>query len=513
MNTPNIGSKSKKTLFSRTLDGIEMVGNKLPHPATLFALLGLLVILLSGFLDLFHLSARHPGTNEDIKAVSLMNGDGLRRIVVNLVKNFTGFAPLGTVLVALLGIGIAEASGLINAGLRALVLTAPKKLLTMVVVFAGVMSNAASEAGYVILIPLAALLFQAFGRHPLAGLAAAFAGVSGGYSANLLLGTVDPLLAGLTTESARIIIPEYSVNPAANYYFMFVSTFLLTAVGTFVTEKIVEPRLMRDGLGEGGPSQVEALTPLEKKGMRAAAVAVALLAILLLLAVVPENGVLRDPKTFSVLDSPFLHGIVAILFVLAFVPGVVYGLVTGSFRNDSDVVNGMGKAMSTLGTYIVLVFFAAQFVAFFNWTNIGLIIAITGADFLKSIGLVGIPLFVAFILVSAFINLFMGSASAKWAIMAPVFVPMFMLLGYTPELTQCAYRIGDSCTNIVTPMMSYFALIVAFAQKYKADAGIGTIIATMMPYSLFFLVSWSILLIIWMMIGLPVGPGAGLWLK
>lgn len=513
MNKTDTAASPKKNLFSRILDNIEVVGNKLPHPATLFALLAFLVVVLSGLLDLFHLTARHPGTGEEIKAVSLMSSDGLRRIVINLVKNFTGFAPLGTVLVALLGIGIAESSGLISACLRALVLSAPKKLLTMVVVFAGVMSNAASEAGYVILIPLAAVLFQAFGRHPLAGLAAAFAGVSGGYSANLLLGTVDPLLAGLTTESAKIIIPGYSVNPAANYYFMVASTFLLTAVGTFVTEKIVEPRLMRNGMGDGGATQVEALNPLEKKGMRAAGITIALLVILLLLAVIPGDGILRDPKTFSVLDSPFLHGIVAILFVLAFVPGVVYGLVTGSFKNDSDIVNGMGKAMSTLGTYIVLVFFAAQFVAFFNWTNIGLIVAITGADFLKGIGLVGIPLFIAFILVSAFINLFMGSASAKWAIMAPVFVPMFMLLGYTPELTQCAYRIGDSCTNIVTPMMSYFALIVAFAQKYKPDSGIGTIIATMMPYSLFFIVSWSILLIVWMLIGLPVGPGADLYLK
>jgi aminobenzoyl-glutamate transport protein len=503
----------EKSIFSRSLDWIEIIGNKLPHPATLFALLGLLVILFSGLLDLFHLSARHPGTGEEIRAISLMNGDGLRRIVVNLVRNFTGFAPLGTVLVALLGIGIAEASGLINASLRALVLSAPRKLLTMVVVFAGVLSNAASEAGYVILIPLAALLFQAFGRHPLAGLAAAFAGVSGGYSANLLLGTIDPLLAGLTTESAKILIPDYSVNPAANYYFMVASTFLITAVGTLVTEKIVEPRLLRQGWSQTTSVEVEALSTLEKKGMRAAGITVAFLMILLLLAVVPEDGVLRDPKTFSILDSPFLHGIVAILFVIAFVPGVVYGIVTGSFKSDADVVNGMGKAMSTLGTYIVLVFFAAQFVAFFNWTNIGLIVAITGADFLKSIGLVGIPLIVAFILVCAFINLFMGSASAKWAIMAPVFVPMFMLLGYSPELTQCAYRIGDSCTNIITPMMSYFALIVAFAQKYKPDSGIGTIIATMMPYSVLFLLTWSSFLILWMLIGLPVGPGAGLYLK
>jgi aminobenzoyl-glutamate transport protein len=502
----------KKSLFYRALDVIEVVGNTLPHPATLFAALALVVALLSGLFDLVHVAVRHPGTGEIVRAVSLLNGDGLRRIVTNLVRNFTNFAPLGTVLVALLGIGIAEASGLINAGLRALVLSAPRKLLTMVVVFAGIMSNAASEAGYVILIPLAAVLFQAFGRHPMAGLAAAFAGVSAGYSANLLLGTVDPLLAGLSTESAHIIDPTYSVNPAANYYFMVASTFLLTVAGTWVTEKIVEPRLMK--LGSIGVQQEEVvpLSATEKKGMLAAGISILLFGGLLLWAVVPEQGVLRDPKTFSVLDSPFLHGIVAIIFVGALIPGVVYGFVTGSFRNDADVIGGMGKAMSTLGTYIVLVFFAAQFVAFFSWTNIGLIIAIEGAELLRSIGLVGIPLILSFVLVSAFLNLFMGSASAKWAVMAPVFVPMLMLLGYTPELTQAAYRIGDSTTNIVTPMMSYFALIVAFAQKHKPDAGIGTIIATMVPYTVVFLIAWSVLLVVWIVFDIPVGPGAGLHL-
>jgi aminobenzoyl-glutamate transport protein len=501
----------KKNIFYRSLDLIEIIGNKLPHPATLFALLAVLVALLSGLFELFDVTTKHPGTGEEIKAVSLLSGDGLRRIVTNLVRNFTGFAPLGTVLVALLGIGLAEASGLIGALLRGLVLWAPRKLITMVVVFAGIMSNAASEAGYVILIPLAAVIFQAFGRHPLVGLAAAFAGVSAGYSANLLLGTVDPLLAGLTTESAKIIQPTYLVNPAANYYFMMISTFLLTFVGTWVTEKIVAPRFPNDEVQNTSSSNVDPLSVVEKRGIRAAALSVVILTILLLLAVVPEQGVLRDPKTFSVLDSPFLHGIVAILFLFALVPGIVYGYVTKAFKNDADIINGMGKAMSAMGTYIVLVFFAAQFVSFFSWTNIGLIIAITGAEFLKGIGLVGIPLIVSFIFVSAFINLFMGSASAKWAVMAPVFVPMFMLLGYSPELTQCAYRIGDSCTNVVTPMMSYFALIVAFAQKHKPESGIGTIIATMLPYSLFFLITWSLLLIVWILIGIPVGPGAGLY--
>jgi aminobenzoyl-glutamate transport protein len=500
----------KKSFFYRALDFIEYVGNKLPHPATLFALFAFLVIVFSRVFAQFDLAVTHPSTGKTIQPVSLLSADGIRRIVTNLVTNFTGFVPLGTVLVAMLGVGVAEGSGLLGTALRGLVLSAPRKLITVVVVFAGVMSNAASEAGYVILIPLGAIIFLAFGRHPLAGLAAAFAGVSGGYSANLVLGTVDPLLSGITTETARIIDPQYNVNPAANYYFMAASTFLITAVGTLVTERIVEPRL---GSFDGGKHEVEPLNPIEKRGLIVAALAFAAFAALLLLAVVPEGGVLREPETGGVLHSPFLTGIVAIIFLMFFVPGLAYGLATRSLRNDTDTINAMGKTMSTLGVYIVLVFFAAQFVAFFSWTNLGIIIAIKGAEFLKSIGLTGIPLILAFILVAAFLNLFMGSASAKWAIMAPVFVPMFMLLGYTPELTQTAYRIGDSTTNIITPMMSYFALIVAFAQKHKPDAGIGTIIATMIPYTVTFLIAWSLLLLIWMLLDIPVGPGAGLYLQ
>ncbi|MCL4849163.1 MAG: AbgT family transporter [Acidobacteria bacterium] len=500
----------KPPLLYRVLDGIEYVGNKLPHPATLFALFALLVIVLSWVCSALGVSAVHPSTGREILPVNLMNGDGLRRIMTSLVTNFTGFVPLGTVLVAMLGVGVAEGTGLLGAGIRALVLSAPKRLVTIVVVFSGVLSNAASEAGYVILIPLAAIIFHAFGRHPLAGLAAAFAGVSGGYSANLVLGTVDPLLAGLTTEAARILDPGYSVNPAANYYFMAASTFLVTAVGAFVTDRIVEPRL---GTYEGDDVTMDHLGPKEKRGLAAAGVTVFALTVLLLLATVPEWGVLRNPQTGSLLDSPFLSGIVAIIFVGFFLPGLAYGFAAGTIKNDADVMNAMGKTMSGLGLYIVLVFFAAQFVAFFGWTNLGLIVAIDGATFLKGIGLTGIPLIIGFVFVSAILNLFMGSASAKWAILAPVFVPMLMLLGYTPELTQTAYRIGDSTTNLVTPMMSYFALIIAFAQKYKGDAGIGTIIATMIPYTVAFLVVWTAFLVAWILLGIPVGPGAGLFLE
>jgi len=494
------------------LDFVEKVGNLLPHPTSLFALFALSVIILSAVAAWFDLSAIHPGTGEPIKAVSLLNGDGLRRIVTDMVKNFTGFAPLGTVLVALLGIGVAEGTGLIGAALRLLVLKAPRSLLTAVLVFAGIMSNAGSEIGYVLLVPLGAVIFLAVGRHPLAGLAAAFAGVSGGYSANLLLGTVDPLLAGLSQEAARIIDPNYLVNPACNYYFMVVSAFVLTAAGTWVSERIVEPRL---GKYEGAEKAMD-LQPLsdeEKRGLKFALAATLIIVGLTLWAVVPADGVLRDPKTGELLHSPFLSGIVALLFLASAATGIAYGIGARTVRQSADVVNPMGKAMSTLGSYIALVFFAAQFVAYFGWTNLGLITAVKGAEFLKSIGFEGIPLMVSFVLVAASLNMFMGSASAKWAVMAPVFVPMFMLLGYTPELTQAVYRVGDSCTNIISPMMSYFALIVSFVQRYTKEAGIGTVIATMLPFTAAFLVAWSVLLVVWLLLGLPMGPGAGLYLS
>jgi aminobenzoyl-glutamate transport protein len=499
-------------LTSRFLSVVEKGGNALPHPATLFALLALLLVILSALAAALGIAATHPGTGEIVRPVNLLSVEGLHRILTSLVTNFTGFVPLGTVLVALLGIAVAEGSGLIGAALKLLVLSAPRRLLTFAIVFAGVMSNTASEIGYVLLVPLAAVIFAGVGRHPLAGLAAAFAGVSGGYSANLLLGTVDPLLAGLSQEAARIIQPGYLVNPACNYYFMAVSTFFIAGAGTWITERIIVPRL-----GEYGAAQPQEaasqLTAEEKRGLRFAGAAAALFAIFLLLGTVPAGGFLRDPKTGDLLHSPFLSGIVALIFFGGFFVGLAYGVGAKTFRSDSDVVNAMSKSMSTMGTYLVLVFFAAQFVAFFNWTHLGLILAVSGADVLRASGLGGVPLMIGFVGLTGFVNLFMGSASAKWAIMAPVFVPMFMLLGYSPELTQAAYRVGDSSTNIISPMMSYFALIVAFVQKYDARAGIGTIVALMLPYTAVFLVIWSMLLGAWIVAGLPLGPGAELYLS
>jgi len=495
----------------RFLGLVERAGNALPHPGTIFALMAVAVVVASGVARLLGLSAVHPGTGETIEAVSLLSRDGLHRILTGMVTNFTGFAPLGTVLVAMIGIGLAEASGLIGAALRLLVLSAPRRLLTFVVVLAGVLSNTASEIGYVLLVPLAGTLFIAFGRHPVAGLAAAFAGVSGGYSANLLLGTIDPLLAGLTQEAAHLVDPSYSVNPAANYYFMVVSTLVVALAGTWVTEVIVVRRL---GAWKGGAAdEVQPLSASERRGLLWASVAGLLFAGLLALGTIPSDGSLRDPETGSLLQSPFLSGIVALIFLGALALGAAYGLGAGTIRSDGEAMKGMGKAIGTLGTYTVLVFFAAQFVAYFNWTNLGLILAVKGASALQTLGLGPMPLMLSFVVLAAMVNLSIGSASAKWAIMAPIFVPMFMFVGISPELTQAAYRVGDSVSNVVSPMMSYFALVLAFFERYMPRAGLGTVVATMLPYTVVFLFVWSLLLAIWMLLGLPLGPAAPLYIE
>lgn len=496
------------------LGAIERVGNKLPHPATIFVILCAIIIAVSALMAKMGVSVTYTGLDRstmEIKemtatVVSLLTPEGIRYMFTSAVNNFTSFAPLGTVLVALLGVGVAEGTGLIGTLLTKLVTSTPKRLITVVVVFAGVMSSIASDAGYVVLVPLGAIVFLSFGRHPMAGLAAAFAGVSGGFSANLLAGPTDALLAGISTEGAKLFSDTASVGTADNWYFIFVSTFLITIIGTIITEKIVEPKL---GKYNGEEKAIlEDITSEQKRGLKFAGIAALLFLVLMGICLLP-NGVLRNPETNEILKSPFMDSIVIIISLLFFIPGVAYGIGCRTVKDDKDVINLMAKSMSAMGGYIVLVFFAAQFVQYFSYSNIGIVIAVNGANLLEGIGLTGIPLIVAFVLLTAFINLFMGSASAKWAIMAPVFIPMLMSLGNSPALVQMAYRIGDSTTNIISPLMSYFALIVAFTEKYDKKSGVGTLITIMVPYSIAFLIGWTALLIIWYMIGLPLGPGVG----
>jgi aminobenzoyl-glutamate transport protein len=502
-----LSTTKKPSLFNRFLNVVEKGGNKLPHPVTIFLILSVIVIIVSEIVSRAGITVSYydakAKADATVNAISLMNAVGLQYIINSAVKNFTGFAPLGTVLVAMLGVGVAEGTGLIGAALKKLVLSTPKRLITAVVVFAGIMSNVASDAGYVVLVPLGAIVFLSFKRHPLAGLAAAFAGVSGGFSANLLLGTIDPLLAGITNEALKAGGFTTSIQPTANLYFMMVSTFLLTALGTWVTEKIVEPRL-GEYKGSHAVESMEVSTN-EKKGLKAAGISLLIATAAMLFLTLPANAWL---KLDGSLDT-FIHdGLVPTIMLFFLIPGLAFGIASGTIKNDKDVVHSMSKAMASMGGYLVLAFVAAQFVAYFGYTKLGIILAVSGANFLQSIGLTGLPLILGFILVSAFINLFIGSASAKWAIMAPIFVPMLLMAGITPEFTQLAYRIGDSSTNIISPLMSYFAVIVVFAQKYDEDTGIGTLISSMVPYSIVFLLGWTALLMVWYFLGLPIGPGA-----
>lgn len=501
--------ETKNTLY-KILNFVERVGNAVPNPAILFVALTFIVVIASAIVTSAEITVQHPTTKETIKAVNLLSVEGLHRILTGLVTNFTSFAPLGTVLVALLGIAVAEASGLIRTSLRLLVMSSPKKLLTVVVVFAGVLSHTASDIGYVLLIPLSAMIFLAVGRHPLAGLAAAFAGVSGGFSANLLLGPIDAMLAGITQEAAHIVDPAYSVTPVANYYFMASSAILVTALGTWITEKIVVPRL-GEYKGDAVPEKLEVLTDAEKRGMKFAFAALLIFVGVILLGTIPADGFLRDAKTGNLLKSPLLSGIVAVIFAGGVFLGLAFGIGARTVKSTNDVTNAMEGSMKTMATYLVLAFFAAQFIALFNWSNLGVIIAVNGAEVLKNLEISGITLIITFIVATMILDLLIGSAAAKWALVAPIFVPMMMILGYSPEMTQATYRIGDSVINIVSPLMSYFPLIVAFAQKYDPKAGIGTLMALMMPYSVAFFVGWTLFLVVWFYLGLPLGPGAELF--
>jgi len=496
----------------RLLDAIERIGNRLPEPITLFAILCLVVVVASAIAAQLGVQVPHPRDGTPILAVSLLTPANVQRMFTEAVHNFTGFAPLGIVLVTMIGMGVAEGSGLVAAALRGFAVSIPRGLLTAAIVFIGVNANIAADAGIVVLPPLAALLFMAAGRHPLAGIAAGFAGVAGGFSANLLPSSLDALLAGLsqTALDASQLLPGYHVQVTGNWFFLFASTFLLTAVGAWVTERLVEPRL---GPWQGAATAIERGSDLERRGLLAAGLTVLVSLGLYLALVLSPQAPLRLPGVTGVESwKPFFDSIVILVMLLFLLPGLVYGWVTGSIRSDRDVARMSGEAMSTMGTYIVLSFVAAQFVNWFAWSNLATILAVRGAHLLRDLGLDGLALMVGLVFATAVLNLFTSSASAKWATFAPVFVPMFLLLGFSPEGTQVIYRVGDSCTNIITPLLPYMPFILTAVRRYKPEAGMGTIIALMMPYALTFLASWTVLLLLWDRMNWPIGPGIGLHL-
>ena len=500
--------KARRGFGTVLLDGVEWAGNKLPDPVTLFAMAIGLVIGLSAYYAGTGLSVTHPGTGKEVAAVSLLDVEQVRRLFTDMTKVFAEFPPLALVLMMMIGVGVAERSGLIGAALSGVVRSTPKSLLTGAIVFAGVMSSLAADAGYVVLVPLAAAIYAASGRHPLAGLAAAFAGVAGGFSSNLLVTPLDPLLSGLTQAAAQIIDPAREVKATANYFLMMALVPLFTLVGWWVTDRIVEPRLegstpwqMPGGAQPNERSELD--TRRERRGLAfAGIVALALIAGFTWLSSGPGMPFRGDDGSIE----PLLRSLVSILFVSFLLCGLAYGIAAATITSDKDAVKMMNAALGDMGGYIVLAFFAAVFIALFNWSNLGIIMSVNGAEFLKGLGFVGLPLLVSIVFVAAGINVLIGSASAKWAILAPVFVPMLMQLGISPEWTQAAYRLGDSMTNPITPLLAYFPLILITAQRYVPQAGIGSMVALMLPYSIAFALSSTALFALWFVADVPLGP-------
>lgn len=502
-----------KTFTDRFLDVIERAGNRLPDAVTLFLWMMLILVVASVAAGLAGASVPHPTTHEPIAIVSLLQPAIISRWLAEMPHTFTGFAPLGTVLLAMVGVGFAEKVGLIGAALSGFVRKMPQRLLTVAIVFAGVMSSLAVDAGYVVLIPLAAVVFANAGRHPIAGLTAAFAGVSAGFSANLFPTPLDAQLAGLTQEAARLIAPGYEVMITSNYFIMVALVPLFTLIGAFVSERIIEPRLgpWQGSVGIGDDADEHALTEEKRRGLRNAGLAFLGISIGLVLMTVPEGAILRDAEGSL---RPFLKGMVAILSLTFLICGIVYGITVGAVRSDKDVVRMTTASMADLGYYIILVLAMSQFTTLFSWSNFGPWLAVHGAAWLEAMHITGSPLIVGFILLAGLINLLIGSASAKWALLAPTFVPIFMLLGLSPEFSQSVYRMGDAFTNVITPLMAYFPLVVVFASRHMKGFGIGSLISLMLPYSLAFGIGSTTLTIGWYLLDLPLGPdGTGIHYK
>ncbi|WP_047382335.1 MULTISPECIES: AbgT family transporter [unclassified Cetobacterium] len=489
----------------RILDWIEKVGNKIPHPFMLFFFLSVFIILLSALLSSFGVQVVDPVKNEVVKVKNLFSGEGINFMLQNTIKNFTGFSPLGLVLVMTLGIGLAEHVGLISAFMRNTILNSSPKVITFMIMLIGICGNIASDAAIVVVPVISAFIFCSLGKHPLAGIAVGYAATTAGFSANLIVAGTDALLAGISTEAMKIVNPSITVSVVDNWYFMAVSTFLLAIVGTAITERVVEPRL---GKYTGKKTiKREEVTILEKNALKKTAINVGIYLVLLVAIVYPKNSFLRNPNTGSLLNSPLLNSIIPLLLILFLVGGITYGKVVGNIKEMSDIPRYMTMGMKDMASYIVLVFMIGQFIAYFNWSKLGFVLAVEGADLLKNLNLRGIPLFIMFILLSAFINLFIGSGSAKWALLAPIFIPMFYMLGYNPALTQMLYRIGDSTTNVISPLFPYMPIILGLTQEYEEDSGVGTVISLMLPYTIAMLIMWIILAIIWVYFSIPLGPG------
>lgn len=500
----------KKSLLNRFLNGVEIVGNKLPDPVSLFIILALITVALSAVLGAMGVEAVHPGTGKTIKVINLFSVDGFRMMWGKAVSNFATFAPLAMVLVCVIGAGCAEKSGFLAAFMQKMLGGASKAFVTFVIIFIGINGNVAGDAAFVVLPPVAAVIFLSMGRHPLLGIFCAYASVAAGFSANLMLGMTDSLAYGFTEAAARMIDPTYAASPAINYYFIAASCIVLSIAGTYVTEKIMAPRFAGADLSKYElDEELTRITPEKNRAVNKALLATLATLVVLALLCIGDHPILGDPKTGSIManSSPFMQGIILLVTIILFVPGCVYGFAVGKYKNDKDLFADISLAFKDISSYIILCFFCAQFTNYFAWSNLGAILAIKGAAFLQSMNFTGMPLVIGLVIVACIVNIFIGSASAKWAILAPVMVPMMMLLGYDPALTQAAYRIGDSITNPISPLFTYFPLVLGYAKLYEKETGFGTIVANMLPYSMTFFLIWCCLLGIWVFFDIPLGPG------
>ncbi|WP_421181741.1 AbgT family transporter [Aeromonas enteropelogenes] len=494
--------------LNRFLNGVEKAGNKLPDPAMLFLYALLIVWVGSWVLSQFQFDLVNPRTGEAVVVNNLLTGAGLAEFLSSMVTTFTGFAPLGIVLVAMLGVGVAEQSGFINTGLKKLLKVTPARFLTPMLILVAIVSHTAADAGYVLVIPIGGIIFHAAGRHPLAGIAAAFAGVSGGFAANFLPSGGDALLQGFTQSAAQLLDPEYMVNTLCNIIFTGASSLLIICVGWFVTEKIVEPRLKLVPLNDDLESADEMgrYSAQESRAFNWAGFAMLAAIALLALALSPADSPLRAADgSLTTFAAPVMKSIVPLIFLLFILPGIVYGFVAGTFKSGKDVIDAMSATMNKMGSYMVMAFFCALFIKAFGDSNLGTLLALSGAEVLHALALPGEVTIVGMILLTATVNLVVGSASAKWALISPILVPMLMAVGISPELTQAAYRVGDSASNIITPLMVFFPLVVVYCQRYVKSTGIGTLVSMMLPYSLAFLVSWTIFLLVYWALGFPLG--------
>ncbi|SDW94849.1 aminobenzoyl-glutamate transport protein [Marinococcus luteus] len=500
----------KKSVFMKFLDGVERAGNKLPHPFMLFIYLAAAVILISSVVGWAGVSFEDPQNGETVAVQPLISEEGLEYILSSMLDNFTGFAPLGLVLVMMLGIGLAQKVGLMETFMTSVILKAPKKLVTYAVIGTGIIGNLASDAAFVIIPPLAAMVFYALGRHPLAGIAAGFAGVGAGFTANIIITGTDALLSGISTEAAQTVNESANVTPVDNWYYMIASVPMLMIVGAWLTERVIEPRLgIYDGSYSDGTvlgNQIEEITPERFRGMRNAGIAGAVYLVLIAIMVVPANGLLRG-ENGAIVESPFISNIVPLILFFFIIVAVAYGVTTKVINSTSDVPEFMAQSMKDMAGYITLIFAAAQFIAYFEWTNLSSYMAVSGANFLTAADFSGLPVVVGFILLAGVLNMFIFSGSAQWALMAPIFIPLFMYLDYNPAYIQLAYRLADSTTNVITPLNPYVPMILAFMKQYDHRAGFGTLFSIMLPYTLVFLTLWIVMFIVWNLLGLPIGPG------